>query len=136
MNEYGATVNVTFSIRAFGVAKVDTRVVTPPTAPFGFAIQYLVTDAAGNSATPAWRLVGCAGQQALHLLCKRDLQTGCCRRKLAGTDRCACPAPPQIRVVCSLPERYCVTADGESQCTINGVRTADTQGARGSPVGP
>ncbi len=57
VNEYGATVNLTTSIRALGVAKVDTSVPTLPTSPFGFAIQYLVADAAGNSAPVAWRLV-------------------------------------------------------------------------------
>ncbi|GIM11176.1 hypothetical protein Vretimale_14689 [Volvox reticuliferus] len=56
-NEYGITVNISDRIQSYGVAAVDTTVATPPTALYGFRIQYTVTDEAGNYATPAWRLI-------------------------------------------------------------------------------
>ncbi|KAG2451339.1 hypothetical protein HYH02_003943 [Chlamydomonas schloesseri] len=90
VNAYGVTLDVTTAVRQYGAAKVDTSSATPPDAPYGFAVQYTVEDAAGNSAVPAWRL---------------------------------------IRIVCMPPETFCTTADGDRQCTVNGVCALGAQAA-------
>ncbi|EFJ47853.1 hypothetical protein VOLCADRAFT_91477 [Volvox carteri f. nagariensis] len=56
VNAYGAFVDITYRLQAFGVAAVNTSIATPPGALYSFAVQYTVTDEAGNAAIPALRL--------------------------------------------------------------------------------
>ncbi|GIL59275.1 hypothetical protein Vafri_14181 [Volvox africanus] len=57
VDENGVTVYISSRIQSFGVAAVDTSIVTPPNKQYSFWVQYTVSDAAGNEATPAWRLI-------------------------------------------------------------------------------
>ncbi|GIL59280.1 hypothetical protein Vafri_14181 [Volvox africanus] len=57
VNEYGISVDISSRVQSYGAAAIDTSMVTPPGETHSFAVQYTVTDLAGNAATPAWRLI-------------------------------------------------------------------------------
>ncbi|GLC58893.1 hypothetical protein PLESTB_001414500 [Pleodorina starrii] len=76
VNEYGVIVDISARIQSFGAAAVDTSVATPPTLSYSYAVQYTVTDEAGNSATPAWRLIRIVCVQPEVYCTSLDLDTG------------------------------------------------------------
>ncbi|EFJ42395.1 hypothetical protein VOLCADRAFT_97453 [Volvox carteri f. nagariensis] len=56
IDEFGATINLTNAIQAYGITAVDTFAATPPLALHSYVIRYSVTDSSGVAAV-GWRLI-------------------------------------------------------------------------------
>ncbi|EFJ46527.1 hypothetical protein VOLCADRAFT_93090 [Volvox carteri f. nagariensis] len=56
IDEFGATINLTNAIQAYGITAVDTFTATPPPALHSYVIRYSVTDSSGVAAV-GWRLI-------------------------------------------------------------------------------